>query len=394
MKTLLGLLLLVSCATAPTRDGRGPEEAQPAQVEDLVTAGGEPRLRTWKPVPLADGLRAAVPASDGTVRIFSLETGATVVVLGGHEGTVFAVEPAPKGTALASCGEDGTIRLWDVADHSCRAVLQTPKPLRPFWGETFSFSPKGDRLVAIAAGTGWARVWDATSGDVVHALPMDAEITSAAWTPDGHLVSVGRDRMARVWDVEAGREVREPLQHEAVLEHVACHPDGARIVTGGAHGTTVWTWDLETGERLAEVRVGDDPVPLQYLTHLVFSQDGEDLLVATTSHWGVFCLATDTFEPRWNIETSASSAAPCRVELDHSGERVAVSVLYRVVRREDGSDVSGSPARAGFFEFSPGDRFVVAHSRCITYVLDGTTLELLYTRSEQPQGKSTVRRDE
>ena len=61
------------------------------------------------------------------------------------------------------------------------------------------------------------------------------------------------------------------------------------------------------------------------------------------------------------------------------------------MRRRDGVNVPGSPLKPGFFEFFPGDRSVVADSGNITYVLDRESFDVLYTRSEQPDGKSTVR---
>jgi len=97
----------------------------PLLFTGLALAQGD-RLDTWIPVPLADGVRAAVPCEDGTVRLFELATGKTDVVLSGHLGRVRAVLSAPDGATLASCGEDQTIRLWDLVDGSCLATLETP----------------------------------------------------------------------------------------------------------------------------------------------------------------------------------------------------------------------------------------------------------------------------
>src|SRR5262249_44580777 len=62
-----------------------------------------------------DGRHIAQATSDRTVRICDAVTGAEVVCLRGHEGTVECVAYAPDGTTLASGGSDRTVRLWDAA---------------------------------------------------------------------------------------------------------------------------------------------------------------------------------------------------------------------------------------------------------------------------------------
>jgi WD40 repeat protein len=366
-----------------------PDKA--AVAEPDAPAVGE-QVGIWMPIPLPDGRRCVVPVSDGTVRIFALETGETEFVYTGHEGIVHGVAVAPDGATLASCGEDGTVRVWDVALGSSRAVHQAPRPLRPYWGDTLSYSPAGDQLVAVASGA-WGEVWDVASGEPILTLPDEAETTFAKWTLDGRLVSVGLDGLVRVWDVAEGREVRSPLDVGERLGIVSCHPDGDRIATAGVWDTNVWIWNLETGERLGTVLAGKMPrSDLQSVEDIFFTPDGEDLILTAGGLHSVYVFDADTLELRWSIENRSGSAAPIRVALDHAGGRVGLSVLDRIVRREDGLDAPGSPVPAGFFQFSPGDEYVVARTSNVIVVLDGASLEVLYRRTEHVEGASRVTR--
>ena len=92
----------------------------------------------------ADGRRAVSGSRDGTVRVWDLDSGATLRTLTGHTGTVTAVAISADGRRAVSGGEDETVRVWDlgkgvelatfVSDSKIRALAATPPATRVIAG--------------------------------------------------------------------------------------------------------------------------------------------------------------------------------------------------------------------------------------------------------------------
>ncbi|GAA6006441.1 hypothetical protein JCM11491_004961 [Sporobolomyces phaffii] len=67
-------------------------------------------------------------SNDGTIRLWSLQSGECVKVLNGHDSFVYSLAPIPDalGGGLVSGGEDRTVRVWRASDGECEQTLVVP----------------------------------------------------------------------------------------------------------------------------------------------------------------------------------------------------------------------------------------------------------------------------
>jgi WD40 repeat protein/DNA-binding SARP family transcriptional activator len=196
----------------------------------------------------ADGSMLATSGDDGFLRVWDLATGDVLVRhqgLAGSEGQVWGPSFSPDGTLVAAIWTDeGRLRV--LRTDTSEPVLETVGPTALLSGT--EFSPSGERL-AITEWQGDATVIDVGTGDEVERF--EGPLSSTAWSPDGRwIVTASFDGTAKVWEARTGGVMRFPLVgHSAVVLAVDWSPDAARIATGSGDGTAkVWQLD-EAGPR-------------------------------------------------------------------------------------------------------------------------------------------------
>ena len=148
------------------------------------------------------------------------------------------------------------------------------------------FSPDG-RTLAVGGGepsrSGDISLWDVASGKLVKAWNerhSDA-VLSLDFSPDGKLIaSGGADKIARVTDVESGKQVLLFEGHTHHVMGVSFRADGRLLASAGAD-TAVIIWDMISGERKRKIAGwAKEVTSLQFIgaTNQILTSAGDNLV--------------------------------------------------------------------------------------------------------------------
>ncbi len=101
------------------------------------------------------------------MKLWQIDTGECLQTFQAHPSLVLAIAFSPDGQVLATGGGDGTINLWDVSEflHSPTSHSHHPPPLlatllgHQKWIRFLVYSPTGD-ILASCSQDGSIKLWD------------------------------------------------------------------------------------------------------------------------------------------------------------------------------------------------------------------------------------------
>jgi WD40 repeat protein len=217
-----------------------------------------------------------IPGAAGEVLIWNAETGELAHTLKGHRDYVYQVVFNRRGTRVATCSYDRTVRVWDV---------ETGRPTHVFREHTeavyaVAFSPN-DRWLASGAGDRSVKLWDLASGSRMFTLTEPTGVVQTlAFHPSGLALSAsGADKTIRTWELTPTQTQNRQTDGGEAETTASAGASSKQSANAQAAKTTGAADDGETEARVPPVRVGSEARSIRGhnapVLRIAYSPDGK-----------------------------------------------------------------------------------------------------------------------
>lgn len=207
---------------------------------------------------------------DGSIKVWSLNTGKCIQVLGWGLENVKSVAYSPDGKYFVGAGSKmvgeehieengiisysytsriGDIKIFDAKTYDC---VKTLKANDSGWQVSLAYSPNGKYIISSTEGK-TIKMWDVEKGECVKTLEANAgSVSCLAYSPDGKYIVSGSnqphsekpDNNIRIWDAESGKCILTLEGHTKGVRSVAFSPDGKHVVSG-SNDNTIKIWEIK-----------------------------------------------------------------------------------------------------------------------------------------------------
>jgi WD40 repeat protein len=182
------------------------------------------------------------------------------------------------GRRAAVTRSDGSVGLCDLSTSKEVENLAPGRSIRPHPGTLCFFNEQSSKLAIFHFDDIEVRIWDFQSADPARTLTCPDPVEALAWHPAGQMLAIG-DTGTRIllWDLEADRPHKVLEGHDLTVTGLTFNRSGDLLGSTSYDGT-ICLWDSRVGKLLVRIP-GRGPQ---------FSADGNRLAVGTPDGRAVF----------------------------------------------------------------------------------------------------------
>jgi hypothetical protein len=272
-----------------------------------------------------NGQLVATGGDDGKVKVWNVATGFCFVTFSEHKGPITGLafmggRGTGHGLAVVSSSLDGTVRAFDLVRYR---NFRTFTPATPVQFTSLAVDEGGEVVMAGGMDPFTIHVWSVQTGKVLDVLAgHDAPIASLSYCPAaGLLASASWDKTVRLWDVFRSGTATETLRHGSDALAVAFRPDGAQLAVSTLDGT-IHFWDVKRGaevgtidgrrdaaggRKAGDVRTAKSSAAGKCFTAIAYTADGECLLAGgRTKYACLYAVAPKLLLRKWQLTHNRS----------------------------------------------------------------------------------------
>jgi WD40 repeat protein/DNA-binding SARP family transcriptional activator len=222
---------------------------------------------------------------------------------------------SPNRRLLIGWHADGRARVWEVSSGELLHTLDVPTDMP--WEMAMALSPDSHTLASAHVG-GEVLVWDVISGALRHTLrDHTAAVPALAFSPDGRMLASGDvGGIICLWQLNPLELLQTLHGHSQEVHVLAFDPTNAELLASGSHDHTVRLWDVPSGRTLRTLGAHAEAIRV-----MAFSPDGRTLASG----------GNDTFICLWDVATGqlrhslTDLRQRCRLlAFDPSGQTLAI----------------------------------------------------------------------
>ena len=255
----------------------------------LATAGNEHIVRLWN---MDGSLRAELgrhsdivsslafspdqrllvsTSEDGTARLFDVADPGTPRTIA-HDGGLSSAAFSSDGSLLATADYEGTARLWRLPKLTAIAKLAHSDKII----SKIAFTAEGDKVLT-ASWDGTIKIWDTAQGALLRTLETGLKKVQTFELIENteHLIAGGANGILELWDVNTGRRLAEYRGHSDGIYNIAINPSFG-LAASASNDDTARLWDLQTSEEIATYTAHGDSV-----WSVAFSPDGRSIVTGS-----------------------------------------------------------------------------------------------------------------
>ncbi|HVF89628.1 MAG TPA: WD40 repeat domain-containing protein [Blastocatellia bacterium] len=219
-----------------------------------------------------DGKTIASGGDDGTVRLWDMDSRQELAALKGHENGITSLAFSPDGRLLASGDDDSTVKLWDLESRGERQAFKEKT-----WPHVaLVFSPDG-KYLASRSFWGKIKVYTIDSTQEPASFGDDNRyVRSMSFLPDGKLLAcvTGPDGVS-LWDARSQKMLARFDDDEMEPDLLTLSADG-KLLASVDENKIVKLWDVKSRKHFATLRGHQWDI-----NSIAFSRDGSKVATAS-----------------------------------------------------------------------------------------------------------------